>query len=73
MLQLSLYLTQEQLVKLEAEAHVEKMSLSKWVVSKIIEKVEPRYPKGWADLFGSVTDESFIRPEQPVLEQRETL
>ena len=71
--QLFLYLTQEQLAKLEAEAHAEKMSLSKWVVSKIIEKIEPRYPEGWADLFGSVTDESFIRPEQPVLEQREML
>ena len=34
--QLSLYLTQEQLLKLENEAKEDGMSLSKWVVSQII-------------------------------------
>lgn len=71
--QLSLYLTQEQLLKLENEAKTEKMSLSKWVVSKIIDKIEPRYPEGWSDLFGSVKDDSFVRPEQQKLETREVL
>ncbi|MGF7110437.1 hypothetical protein [Treponema pedis] len=71
--QLSLYLTQEQLSKVEHEARADRMSLSKWVVTQIINKIEPGYPEGWADLFGSVTDESFVRPEQPVLERRETL
>lgn len=69
--QLSLYLTQEQLAKVENEAHADKMSLSKWVVTQIINRIEPRYPDGWADLFGSVHDSSFSRPEQPHLEQRE--
>ena len=69
--QLSLYVTQEQFLKIENEAHAEKMSLSKWVVSKIMEKIEPRYPDGWADLFGSVSDSSFTRPDQPKLEKRE--
>jgi len=69
--QLSLYLTQEQLEKVESEAHSDKMSLSKWVVTQILEKIEPRYPEGWADLFGSVKDDSFVRPEQPDVEQRE--
>ena len=36
--QLSLYVTQEQLLKIENEAHAENMSLSKWVVSKIMER-----------------------------------
>ena len=71
--QLSLYLTQEQLAKLESEAQAEKMSLSKWVVTQIIDRIEPRYPEGWADLFGSVHDASFYRPEQPQLDQREAL
>lgn len=70
--QLSLYVTQAQLLKIENEAHAEKMSLSKWVVSKIMEKIEPHYPEGWADLFGSVSDSSFCRPEQPTLETRES-
>ena len=71
--QLSLYVTQEQFQKIEREAHAEKMSLSKWVISQIMNKIEPRYPDDWADLFGSVSDESFKRPEQPILETRESL
>ncbi|QSH98261.1 hypothetical protein DWB79_10990 [Treponema medium] len=46
------------------------MSLSKWGVSKTMEKIEPHYPEGWADLFGSVADPSFTRPDQPKLETR---
>ena len=68
--QLSLYVTQEQLLKIENEAHAENMSLSKWVVSKIMERIEPHYPEGWADLFGSISDSSFTRPDQPKLETR---
>ncbi len=71
--QLSLYVTNDQFQKIEREAHAEKMSLSKWVVSQIMNKIEPRYPEGWADLFGSVSDASFERPEQPILETRESL
>lgn len=71
--QLSLYLTQEQLVRLEDEARKDGVSLSKWVVTQIINRIEPRYPEGWADLFGSVTDNSFERPDQPRTEQRELL
>ena len=71
--QLSLYVTEAQLQKIEREAHADKMSLSKWVVSQIMNRIEPRYPDGWADLFGSVSDSSFSRPEQPVLEIRESL
>ena len=69
--QLSLYVTQEQFLKIENEAHAEKMSLSKWAVSKIMEKIEPHYPDSWADLFGSVSDSSFSRPAQPKLDTRE--
>lgn len=70
--QLSLYVTNEQLSKIENEAHAEKLSLSKWVVNKIMERIEPCYPEGWADLFGSVSDLTFCRPEQPSLETRES-
>ena len=70
MLQLSLYVTQDQLSKIENEAHVENMPLSKWGVSKIMERIELHYPEGWADLFGSVSDSSFTRPDQLKLETR---
>lgn len=68
--QLSLYVTQEQLLKIENEAHAENMSLSKWSVNKIMERIEPHYPEGWADLFGSVAAPSFTRSDQPKLETR---
>ncbi|WP_022933004.1 hypothetical protein [Treponema bryantii] len=71
--QLSLYVTQEQFQKIEREAHAEKMSLSKWVVSQLMNRIEPRYPEDWAELFGSVSDTSFERPVQPTLETRESL
>jgi len=71
--QLSLYITQEQFQKIKREARAEKMSLSKWVVSQVMNRLEPRYPDGWEDLFGSVTDSSFTRPDQPNLETRESL
>jgi len=36
-----------------------------------MEKIEPHYPEGWADLFGSVSDSLFTGPDQPKLEVRE--
>lgn len=71
--QLSLYVTQTQFLKIQREAHTEKMSVSKWAVSKIMDRIEPHYPKDWVDLFGSVSDPTFSRPGQPNLESRETL
>ncbi len=69
--QISLYVTSDQLLKIEREAHAEKLSLSKWVTSRIMEKLEPHYPDSWANLFGSLSDSSLSRPEQPKLEERE--
>lgn len=66
--QLSLYITQEQFQRIKREARAEKMPHSKWVVSQVMNRLEPRYPDGWADLFGSITDNSFSRPDQPNLE-----
>ena len=43
--QLSLYVTNDQFQKIEREAHAEKMSLSKWVVSQIMNKIEHLYPE----------------------------
>ncbi|MGP1457746.1 MAG: hypothetical protein ACTTKL_00315 [Treponema sp.] len=64
-------ITQEQLIKIETETHVEKRSLSTRAAEAITEKRKPLYPDGWADLFGSISDSSFCRPEQPNLETRE--
>lgn len=71
--QLLLYVTEEQLSKIENEAHANKMSLSKWVVTEIMEKIERQYPSGWETLFGSIRNDSFYRQKQPRLEKREEL
>lgn len=71
--QLSLYLTQEQLSRVTEQARAENLSLSKWVVTRILSTIEPTYPENWKLLFGSLKDSSFERPSQPKQEEREDL
>ena len=39
------------------------ISISKWVAEQIRTRVDPIYPVNFETLFGSISDESFIRPE----------
>ncbi len=71
--QLSLYVTEKQLAVLKNEASAQKVSVSKWVVSRVMDRLDAKYPEGWSELFGSVGDKTFRRPVQPVAEVRETL
>ena len=48
--QISLYVTQPDLAKIENAAAKEKKSISKWVVTKIFEYLEPSYPAGYEKL-----------------------
>jgi hypothetical protein len=61
--QISLYIDEETLRKVENEAKRSHLSISKWVAEQIREKIEPHYPQGYENLFGSVSDESFKRPD----------
>lgn len=63
--QISLYIDADTLQKVEYAAQQQHLSISKWVAEQIKAKVEPIYPQGFYHLFGSVQDETFIRPEQP--------
>ncbi len=63
--QISLYIDEVTLKKVESAASRQHVSISKWVADQIRSKVDPVYPKGYEDLFGSVPDESFVRPDQP--------
>ncbi len=47
--QLSLYIDKETLSKIEIAAKIEKLSLSKWVVSKLKDTIEPKelHKKFW--------------------------
>ncbi|TVR93555.1 MAG: hypothetical protein EA428_01885 [Spirochaetaceae bacterium] len=67
--QISLYIDAETLRKVENAASRRNISISKWVAEQIRTKVEPVYPEGFEALFGSIEDDSFQRPSQPVFDQ----
>jgi hypothetical protein len=74
--QISLYIDEATLKKLESAASRQHVSISKWVADQIRAKVNPVYPWGYEDLFGSISDETFNRPIQGDFENdslRETL
>ena len=60
--QISLYIDEVTLKKVENAALRQHVSISKWVAEQIKKKVEPIYPVGYEDLFGSINDSTFIRP-----------
>jgi len=60
--QISLYIDESTLRKVESAAARQNVSISKWVAEQIRAKVEPVFPKNFEALFGSVSDESFYRP-----------
>ena len=62
--QISLYVTQPDLIKIENAAAKEKKSISKWVVTRILAHLEPSYPAGYEKLAGCIRDENFRRPDQ---------
>jgi hypothetical protein len=63
--QLSLYLDAETMALMQQGAELERQSMSGYVADLIREKVGNHWPKGYWDLYGSVADESFQRPDQP--------
>ncbi len=62
--QISLYIDEPTLRKVERAASRQHVSISKWVAEQIREKVDPIYPSGFENLFGSITDDSFARPNE---------
>lgn len=62
--QISLYVDEKTLKQIEDSAAREHVSLSKWVVEQIKTKIDPVYPTGYEELFGSVNDSAFNRPEE---------
>lgn len=57
--QLSLYIDEETLRKLETAAKLENLSISKYVVQKLNETMSASWPDGFEHLFGSIQDQSF--------------
>lgn len=62
--QISLYIDEPTLKKIENAAKRQRLSISKWVAQQIRSKVDPVYPKDYETLFGSITDETFLEPKE---------
>ena len=60
--QLSLYLDEDTLKKIETGAKINKTSVSKFVSVALKEYFSGNYPEGFQNLFGSVSDDSFSAP-----------
>ncbi len=63
--QISLYIDEKTLTKVEDAAKRQRVSISKWVAEQIRAKVEPVYPADYGSLFGSISDDTFMRPMVP--------
>ena len=62
--QLSLYIDEETLKRIEAGADAENLSLSKYVVKKLKQSIRDRWPENFSQLYGSIQDDTFIIPEE---------
>ena len=58
--QISLYIDEQTLKKVENAAQKQHVSISKWVAEQIRSRVEPIYPANFESLFGSISDDSFM-------------
>ncbi|MFP4365193.1 MAG: DUF6364 family protein [Spirochaetia bacterium] len=60
--QISLYIDEKTMKKIESAAKQENLSISKWVANQLRAKLEPCYSDEFKDLYGSIEDPSFGRP-----------
>jgi hypothetical protein len=61
--QVSLYLDQDVLDTARLNARSEGISLSKYVTHALARNADSSWPHGYWELFGALTDESFVYPE----------
>ena len=62
--QVSLYIDEATLKRIEIAAKTEKLSLSKYVSRKLQASLADQWPEHFGELFGAITDKSLSR--QPV-------
>lgn len=63
--QLSLYIDEETLNKVENAAKIENVSLSKWVSQKLKTILNNDWSDNYFNLYGSINDNSLIRQKTP--------
>ncbi|MBF0387817.1 MAG: toxin-antitoxin system, antitoxin component [Candidatus Omnitrophica bacterium] len=64
MAQLTIYLDDETLKRIEKSARQEKGSVSAWVKRRLTVSLEEGWPAGYFDLFGSLKEADLKRPAQ---------
>jgi PHD/YefM family antitoxin component YafN of YafNO toxin-antitoxin module len=64
--QISLYIDEETLKKIEKAAKREHLSISKWVGNNIRRSFKSEYPENYFDLYGSVKDETMVAEDRAV-------
>ena len=62
--QISLYIDEKTLKKVENAALRQHVSISKWVADQLRNRVEPTYPADFEKLFGSIKDDTFVEPKE---------
>lgn len=67
--QISLYIDEPTLKKIETAAKLEETSLSQWVRSRLVTSLDTSWPEGYLALFGSLKDSNLQRPAQPKASQ----
>ncbi len=58
--QLSLYIDDDTLSKIETAAKISKTSISKWVSERLKKSLSNNWPENYGSLFGAVNDDTFI-------------
>ena len=66
--QLSLYIDEETLKKLEIAAKIEHLSLSRYAVKRLGESLQTGWPEHYGELFGCVDDDTFTIDHAPGLD-----
>ena len=65
MAQLTIYIDDETLKKIGKSARRNNNSVSSWVKERLSGSLAGDWPAGYFEIFGSLKDKGFARPEQP--------
>jgi hypothetical protein len=57
--QLSLYIEEKTLKKIELAAKINHTSISRWVTARLKESLENNWPENYENLFGCIEDDTF--------------
>ncbi len=63
--QISLYIDEQTLKKVEMAARKQHVSISKWVSQHLKAKLAPEYPPDYKNLFGCIPKDALRRPDTP--------